>query len=90
MALTLIKDRLSFRYDATSIYSLLSMKDQAINNIKEGINKGFGETGNYLYSYPLLINNPCYDNLRDDPRFMEILKREKKKYSEKLKKYGGL
>jgi len=90
MALTLIKDRPSFRYDATSIYSILGMKDQAIVNIEEGIKKGFDEIGDYMYSYPFLINNPCYDNLRDDSRFKGILKREKKKYEGKLKKYGEL
>ncbi|MCK4759885.1 MAG: protein kinase [Candidatus Aminicenantes bacterium] len=90
MALTLIKDRASFHYEATGIFSLLGMKDKAIDNIEKGINKGFEETGGYIYSYPYLINNPCYDNLRDDPRFIDILKREKKKYDEKLKKYGEL
>jgi len=90
MALALIEDRSSFREDITSIYSLLGMKDKAIDNIEIGIIKGFEETGGYLYSYPFLISNPCYDNLRDDPRFMDILKREKKKYEEKVKKYGEL
>ncbi len=90
MALELIKDRPFFRYDVTSIYSFLGMKDEAISHIEEGIKKGFDETGDYMYSYPFLINNPCYDNLRDVPRFIDILKREKEKYEEKVKKYGGL
>jgi len=90
MALTLIKDRPSFRYGATSIFSLLGMKDKAIDNIEMGITKGFEETGDYMYSYPSLINNPCYDNLRDDPRFKEIVRRQKRKYEENLKKYGKL
>ncbi len=90
MALRLIEDRASFRYDTTSIYSLLGMKDRAIVNIEEGIKKGFDEIGDYMYSYPFLINNPCYDNLRDDPRFIDILKREKENYEQKVKKYGGL
>ena len=89
-ALTLIKDKASFHYDATSIYSLLGMKDESINNIEEGINIGFEKTGDYMYSYPSLINNPCYDNLRDDPRFKEIVRRQKKEYDKKLKKYGRL
>ena len=58
-------------------------------NINDGIEKGFQEIFAYLYSYPVLFNNPFYDNLRDDPRFQDIIKREKKKYDEKSEKYGG-
>jgi len=89
-ALSLIKGMPPYLYDATSIYSLLGMKYEAIKYINEGINTGFQRRGQYLYSYPSLINNPCYDNLRDDPRFKEIVKREKNKYKEKLKKYDRL
>jgi len=74
----------------TSLFSLLGMKDEAIKNIKLEIDHGLEESGRYLYSYPFLKTNPCYDNLSDDPRFQEILKQEKKKYEEKLKKYGDL
>lgn len=74
----------------TSIYSLLGMKDEAIENINIGIEEGFKKIKEYMYSYPYLKNNPCYDNLRDDPRFKEIVRRQKKEYDEKLKKYGGL
>jgi TolB-like protein/Tfp pilus assembly protein PilF len=79
-----------YLYHVTSIYSLLGMKEEAIKGISEGIDKGFQDIKDYLYSYPFLINNPFYDNLRDDPRFQEIVKREKKKYEQKLEKYGGL
>ena len=91
-ALALSKDLDPYRlpYLATSIYSLLGMKDEAIKNIKEGIDKGFQERKDYLYSYPILKNNNSYDNLRDDPRFKEIVKRELKKYEEKEKKYRKL
>ncbi len=79
-----------YLYHVTSIYSLLGMKDQAIKGISEGIDKGFHDIKDYLYSYPFLISNPFYDYLRDDARFKEIVKREKKKYEQKLEKYGEL
>ncbi len=88
-ALQLIEDR-PYWYFATSAYSLLGMKDEAIKNIRVGIEDGYKYLNTYLYSYPFLENNPCYDNLRDDSRFQEILKEEKKKYERKLKKYSKL
>jgi len=63
------------------------MKDEAIKGINEGIEKGFEYEQIYLYSYPFLVSWLFYDNLRDDARFKEIVKREKKKYEEKLKKW---
>jgi serine/threonine protein kinase len=89
-ALELLQGRTTYNYDTTSIYALLGMNDEAIRNIEEGIDRGFKERKDYLYSYPCLVNNPCYDELNHDPRFKEILEREKKKYEEKLKKYGKL
>jgi TolB-like protein/tetratricopeptide (TPR) repeat protein len=89
-ALRLIKERAPYRYDATSIYSLLGLEDEAIKYIEEGIEAGFERVSEYMYSYPYLKNNPCYKNLRNDPRFKGILKKEKKKYDEKLNKYGSL
>jgi len=77
-----------YRYDITSIYSVLGMKDKAIENIKIGIDTGFRELKEYRYTYLVLINNPFYENLHDDPRFKEIVDREKKKYDERLKRYG--
>jgi TolB-like protein/Tfp pilus assembly protein PilF len=90
-ALTLIEGiegREAYRYDVTSIYSLLGMKDKAIENIKKGIDTGFRDRKEYYYTYLVLINNPFYESLHDDPRFKEIVEREKKKYDERLEKYG--
>jgi adenylate cyclase len=90
-ALKLIKDvDHTFLYRFTCIYALLGMKNEAITNIKEGIARGFEIYKGYLYSYPYLRNTPCYDSLREDPRFQEIVNTEKQKYDEKLVKYGGL
>jgi hypothetical protein len=66
------------------------MRDEAIENIQLGIELSFYKIGDYYYSYPVLINNPCYDNLLDDPRYQEILKNEKIKYEEKIAKYKDL
>lgn len=91
-ALAIIKDKdpYYFTYLLSSVYSVLGMKDEAIENIEKAIERGFFEIKAYLYSYPFLINNHFYDNLGDDPRFQEILKKEKKKYEEKMRKYGNL
>jgi TolB-like protein/Tfp pilus assembly protein PilF len=90
-ALTLIEGiegKYAYRYQITSIYSVLGMKDKAIENIKKGIDAGFRELKEYYYTYLVLINNPFYENLYDDPRFREIVENEKKKYDERLKRYG--
>lgn len=90
-ALELIYDEdKPYRYIITSIYSLLGMRDEAIRNIQFGIDVGFEEVAMYLYSYPFLLSNPCYNNLKDDVQFQKILKDEKIKYDNKLKRYGDL
>jgi len=91
VALELIKDFEDlYLIEVTSTYSLLGMKDKAIENIRKGIEKAFEDRYAYLYTYPSLSNNPSYSNLWDDPRFLEILEKEKQKYEERLEKYGGL
>jgi len=89
-ALELLGDSSPIFYYSTIVRSALGMKDEAIRYIKEGIERGFHEAQDYLYSYPVLINNPFYDHLRGDPRFQEIVRIEKKRYEEKLEKYGDL
>jgi serine/threonine protein kinase len=83
-----IEGKDAYRYDITSIYSALGMKDKAIENIRKGIDTGFRELKEYLYTYLALINNPFYESLDDDPRFQEIVEREKKKFDERQKQYG--
>jgi TolB-like protein/Tfp pilus assembly protein PilF len=69
------------------VYAFLGMKDEAIRYINDEIKKGFEH---FQYSYLPLINNIFYDSLRDDARFEGIVKKLKKKYEERLKKYGKL
>jgi len=69
------------------IYALLNMKDKAIKYIEDQANKDYEH---YQYSYLLLKNSPFYDNLRDDARFEEIVRKQKHKYEERLKKFGDL
>ena len=71
-------------YCITCVYALLGMKDEAIENIQLGIEVGFQEIQHYLYSYLVLKQNPCFDSLRDDPRFKEILKKEREVYYTRL------
>jgi serine/threonine protein kinase/Flp pilus assembly protein TadD len=89
-AIAVIKDLAPFYYTflLSNVFSILGMKDEAINNIKEAIEKGFSELKTFPYPYLNLINNHFYDSLRNDSRFKEIVKEEKKKYKDRLKKYG--
>jgi tetratricopeptide (TPR) repeat protein len=90
-ALELIYDNdMAFRYPITSTYSMLGMKDNAIDNILLGIETSFETIGMYFYTYPYLKSNPFYNNLRSDPSFQVILQTEKEKYEERLRKYGDL
>ena len=79
-----------YQYCVTCTYSLLGMRDEAIQNIQLGIDIGFEELQHYLYSYLLLEKNPCFDNLRDDPRFVKILNKRKDVYDQRLKKVKEL
>ena len=71
----------------TYIYLLFGMKDEALANIRAGIERGFAENSMYFYSYPSLAKNPWYRDLRSDPRFREILKSRKELYDRELKAF---
>jgi adenylate cyclase len=79
-----------YRYEITNIYSLVGMKDEAIRYIKKGNEEGFQLIKDYLYPYPLLMSNPFFENLRNDPRFQEVVRNEKKRFDEKNRQYGAL
>ena len=81
------KDKALALYKNSEVYSLLGMKDEAIQHLGMEIRKNVEIPHIFYYD---LLNNPFYDNLRDDPRFKKIIKREKKLYDEHLEKYGTL
>ena len=68
------------------VLALLGMKDEAIDLLDEEILKR--NIMPYIY-YLDLLNNPFYDNLRDDVHFKEIVQREKKLYHEASERFGG-
>jgi tetratricopeptide (TPR) repeat protein len=79
-----------FSIQGTCFYLLLDMKDEAIANIEAGIEKGFITSGDYLYSYPSIVKNHGLKALRGDPRFEEILKKQKERYRNELKKFEDI
>jgi superkiller protein 3 len=79
-------EALAFKESAL-VYSLLGKNDEAIDNIEELLNEGYWS---FAYSYPFLSTSRYFDNLRDDPRFVAILERQKKKHEEHLSKYGDI
>ncbi len=74
-------------YQNSEVYSLLGMQDEAIQHLGQEIR---GEIRFPHIQYKHLLNNPLFDNLREDSRFKKIVRREKKLYEEDLKKYGDL
>jgi tetratricopeptide (TPR) repeat protein len=70
-----------------AVYSLLGMKEEAIEYIENELKKDYEH---HDCSYMSLLNSPFYDSLRDDPRFHETLKKAKRKYEQRLKKFADL
>jgi non-specific serine/threonine protein kinase len=60
------------------VYALLGMKEEALKSLKQGM-----KANPRVHSYLHLLNNPCYDKLREDPRFQEILAKKQKEYKER-------
>ena len=83
------EDLFWYIYFLSQNYALLGMNDEAIEFIRQGIEKGYDEAHEYLYPYQVL-NSRSYENLWADPRFQEILKSQKEKFEQQLEKYRGL
>jgi len=79
-------------YYLSRVYAALGMKDQALGNMQIAIDNCFDDTHDYVYFFPFLNNTRdyFYDKLRGEPRFAELLRREERKYRERLEKYSGL
>ncbi|MFQ5652965.1 MAG: FlgO family outer membrane protein, partial [bacterium] len=68
------------------VLAKLGMKEEAIAAIDQTTkNQG---AGYYLLSYLPLRHLPIYDNLRDEPEFQNIVRREREKYEERQEKYS--
>ena len=63
------------------IFSLLGMKKEAVRTLNQLEKKDFD------FHYLELINDPFFDNLRDEPRFKEIVEKARRVYEERLEKY---
>jgi len=65
------------------VFALLGMKDETIQCLKD--RAGFKRS-----HYLPLLHYPVFANFQNDPRFIEIVEREKKKHEENLRRYGDL
>ncbi len=74
----------------SNVYSILGMKEEAIQNIELAIEKGLEKIKTYPFHYRYLVKNPFYDSLRDDPRFQRIVKKQEEWYRENLRKFGDI
>jgi len=81
------KEKALALYRNSEVYSLLGMADEAFQSLQKEI-RGTVAIPYIYYSY--LQHNPFYDNLRSDPRFHELLARERKLFKEYMAKYGTL
>jgi len=75
----------ALQYQSSDGFALLGLKEEALAIIQENQDKN-----KFYHEYLFFINNPHYDNLRDDPRFQKIVADAKEIYEERLKKYGDL
>ena len=68
------------------------MKEEALAAIETSIAGSFAEVHDYALGFPYLNNTRdyFYDRLRGNRRFVEIIKREERKYLTYLEKFVGL
>jgi tetratricopeptide (TPR) repeat protein len=79
-------------YIETMVHATLGDFDETIDLIAHTIEMGFSKlvTHAYFYLYLANPNNHFYDPLRRDPRFVEILARQKRRYEEESAHLGDL
>jgi tetratricopeptide (TPR) repeat protein len=73
------------------IYAILGYPDKAVAAIEKAINGDFDKQLYYPYGYLQLSNAKDYflNSLRQDPRFLEILARQKRVYEDQRARCGG-
>lgn len=88
LALTEKEDRAAAKEWPGIVQVVLGRKNEALDYI-ENLAKTESPYNVYLTfcNYLPLVNLPIYDYLRSDPRFQDIVRKEKEKYEQKLKKY---
>ena len=68
-------------YHIASAYALLNQKDSALEWLRKTVAEGFN-------CYPLFLCDSSLDNLRADPRFIELLASEQKRYDTLRSKFS--
>jgi serine/threonine protein kinase len=68
------------------VLAFLGMKDEALEAIEAGIKENT-QLSLAFYSYLPLTKLDIYESLRGDPRFQDIVKKEKQEYEEKRERY---
>jgi tetratricopeptide (TPR) repeat protein len=69
------------------LYSLLGMKDEAIEALKKNLEEDKKVNDVFYWG---IKNYSYYNSIRSDPRFQDILVELKKMYEENLRKYGEI
>lgn len=77
-------------YEDDIVYILLGMKEEVLQQLSQQHEHGWplGITGVRRGNYLSLKNLAIYDSFRDDPRFVEVLEKEKQRYDGYVRKYG--
>jgi len=88
--ITKIEKPVYFSSLLSNVYSILGMKEEAIQNIELAIEKGLEEIKTYPFHYRYLMKNPFYNSLRGDPRFQRIVKKQEEWYRENLRKFSDI
>ena len=80
------RDQTLALYRNSEVYAILGLKDEALRELDGEIRGSLAYP--YIF-YQDLLHVPFYYNLRSDPRFQQLVQREKRLYDEALIKYGG-